>query len=150
MRDYYDETGYREVQAAGFKVFAIQLFNDSHPSNQPVDYFVCRYARPVQDLDRLCCFEFTVNSKAKGVIDISKLAAVQDACKNYEAFSSNNSYGPFGYSRRYVLSKINLAAIGIHLNGFVDKDGKPDLEKIQKLDPIIKWVKTFTAVTTYE
>ena len=150
--DYYDETGYKAVQAAGFKVFATQIFNDTHASNQPVDYsgradthglYRIPTASDVSNWN-------TANNKFEGIIDISKLAARPDACKNYETYPSNDPSGSFGYSLCYVLGKINVAAIGIHPNAFVDKDGKPDLEKIQKLDPVIKWVKTFATVTTYE
>jgi hypothetical protein len=84
------------------------------------------------------------------IIDISSLASMQDVCKNYKAYSQAGSFSPFGYSLCSVLANIDVAAIGLHPSAFVDKNGKPDHEKIQKINAIVKWVKTFATITTFE
>lgn len=150
--DYYDETGYRAIQQAGFKVFSTQILIEPHGSNQPVDYLGRRdmqgmyripNASDVSDWD-------AANETFTGVVDISKLAGMQDVCKNYKTFAQSASFSPFGYSLCSVLANIDVAAISLHPSAFVDKDGKPDHEKIRQLDPIIKWIKTFATITTFE
>jgi hypothetical protein len=49
-----------------------------------------------------------------------------------------------------VLSQLGVAGVGIHPTAFLDNDGKPDQAKLQKLDAIVKWVKTFATITTFE
>jgi hypothetical protein len=49
-----------------------------------------------------------------------------------------------------TLSKTGTAAIGIHPSCFVSRDGKPDRAKLETLDKIVKWCKSFATVMTFE
>jgi len=38
----------------------------------------------------------------------------------------------------------------MHPDCFIDKDGKPDMAKLEKVDAIIKWFKSFATIMTFE
>ena len=150
--DYYDETGYRAIVEAGFQVFSTQILIEPHPSNEPVDYYGKRDQEGIYRIPNASdVTQWNANTMQWGdVIDITELASMKDVCKNYKIYSQSASFSPFGYSLCFVLSNIDVAAISLHPSAFVDKNGKPDHEKIKKIDPIVKWVKTFATITTFE
>jgi len=150
--DFFDEYGYRAIDEAGFKIFATQMAVEFHPSDVPVDYFgrkdpngMCR----IPTASDVCSWDDKVKNWGS-VYDVSKLASTKDFCKYHEALSIAISEYSFGYDLCSLLNQIGVVAIGIHPDAFTDKDKKPDYAKIQKLDPIIKWVKTFATITTFE
>jgi hypothetical protein len=45
---------------------------------------------------------------------------------------------------------LNVAVISLHPSAFADQTGKIDKGRLEKVDAIVKWVKTFATVTTFE
>lgn len=151
--DYFDATGYKAVNAAGYKVFATQVKVEFNPSTRPVDY----YGRPDPDgmyriPTAMDVSEWdSVNEKWGDTYDVSSLANIADFCKNESTrIGKVIPHYIFGNNLCNELGELGVAAISIHPQGFIDKGGKPDQEKLQKLDTIIKWVKTFATITTFE
>ncbi|MBN1375980.1 MAG: hypothetical protein JXA01_07475, partial [Dehalococcoidia bacterium] len=150
--DYYNETGYKAIADAGFKVFSTQMLIEPHPSNQPVDYYGRR------DMDGLyriptgedVCLWDKAADRFDEVIDISKMSDMESNCKNYKNVPGLAPHSVFHYSICSVLSILDVAAIGIHPSAFVDQAGKPDGERLQKLDAIVKWAKSMGTITTFE
>jgi len=151
--DFYDLTGYKAINSAGYKVFATQRIIEPHPSTKPVDYFGGSdpggmYRIPTA-MD-VC--QWDADNKMWGdIYDVSSLAGITDPCK-IEYAGTNKSPPHYEFCKNLCneLNGLGVAAIGIHPSAFTDKDGKPDRDKLQKLDAIIKWVKTFAAITTFE
>jgi len=151
--DFFDEDGYKAIEEAGFKIFATQIEIEPHASaDEPVDYqghfdpngmYRLPTASDVSKWD-------AVNKKFLDPVDISKLAATPDFCKYFSALSTTTEYNDLGYRLCSVLSQLGVAGVGIHPTAFLDNDGKPDQAKLQKLDAIVKWVKTFATITTFE
>jgi hypothetical protein len=150
--DFYDESGYRAVQEAGFKIFATQSVIEPHPSNQPVDYSGHRFpggmyriptASDISDWD-------PVSQQFGNVIDVSDLVASKDTCQYYMTASAKTASADFAYGLCKIIGNIGVAAISIHPTGMADKDGKPDRAKLKQLDTIVKWVKSFATITTFE
>ncbi|MDD5312072.1 MAG: DUF2334 domain-containing protein [Dehalococcoidia bacterium] len=150
--DFYDETGYRAVDEAGFKIFATQIATDLHPSNVPVDYFGHKDPKGMYRIPTstdVCEWDPVIKNWGD-LYDISKIASTKDFCKYYQALSVAVPSDIFGYSLCSLLSELGVAAISIHPDAFIDKDRKPDYAKLQKLDTMLKWVKTFATITTFE
>jgi hypothetical protein len=151
--DFFDEDGYKAIDEAGFKIFATQIEIEPHASaGEPVDY----QGRP----DRNGMYRIptasdvstwdAVNQTFGDPVDVSNLAATPDFCKYFSALSISTTYNDLGFQLCSVLGQLGVAAVGIHPTSFLDKDGKPDQAKLQKLDAIVKWVKTFATITTFE
>ena len=49
-----------------------------------------------------------------------------------------------------TLDGLGVAALGIHPEAFTNKEGKPDQVKLDKLDKIVKWCKSFATIMTFE
>jgi hypothetical protein len=151
--DFFDENGYKAIDGAGFKIFATQIEIEPHASaDEPVDYqghpdpdgmYRIPTASDVSKWD-------AVNQKFLDPVDISKLAQTPDFCKYFSALSTTTTYNDLGYRLCSVLSQLGVAGVSIHPTAFLDADGKPDQAKLQKLDAIVKWVKTFATITTFE
>ncbi len=151
--DFFDEDGYNAIDEAGFKIFATQIEIEPHAAaNEPVDY----QGHPDPDgMYRIpTASDVSIWNAASQTfgdpIDISKIAATPNYCKYYAAFSTITTYNDVAYNICSTLSRLGVAAIGMHPSAFLDKDGKPDQGKLQKLDAIVKWVKTFATITTFE
>jgi hypothetical protein len=147
--DFYDETGYRAIKDAGFKIFATQITADEHPSIVPVDFFGHRdpdgmYRIPTAT--DVCIWD---ECTWGDVFDISKLMTITDYCKYHTAWD-DIVYNDFGAMLCGLLGNLGVAAIGIHPDAFVGIDGKPNQAKLDKLDTIIKWCKTIAKITTFE
>jgi hypothetical protein len=151
--DYFDATGYKAINAAGYKVFATQIKIETYPSTRPVDYFGRSDPNGMYRIPTaMDVCQWDDDNKTWGdVFDASGLPDIKDLCKNESATTFKViPYALFCNSLSYELDRLGVAAIGIHPSGFVDKDGRPDREKLRKLDIIIKWVKTFATITTFE
>ena len=146
--DYYDEAGYRAVQDAGFEVFSTQSAVESRPSSiYPVDFFGRKDPKGMYRIPTasdVCTWE---KCGWGNVFDLSKQAGVKDYCKYYENETSPND---FSTDLCGVLGELGVAAIGLHPDCFLDRDSNLDKAKLEKLDTIIKWVKTFATITTFE
>jgi len=151
--DFFDSTGYKAINAAGYKVFATAAMIEPHASTQPVDYFGRSDPNGMYRIPTATdvCQWDDANAIWGDVYDVSSLANIADFCKNeYARINKGAPYYDFCNNICTVINGLGVAAIGIHPQGFMDKDGKPDRAKLQKLDTIIKWVKTFAAITTFE
>jgi hypothetical protein len=84
------------------------------------------------------------------VFDISDIMAIADYCKYHAAWDIVSSYNDFGAMLCGTLKNLGVAAVGIHPDAFVGIDGKPDQDKLDKLDIIIKYCKTVATITTFE
>jgi hypothetical protein len=147
--DYFDETGYRAIQDAGFKVFSTMISNDPHPSIVLVDYAGRKdpngmYRIPTAE--DVCLWE---NCTWGDVIDISNIMAINGYCQYHAAWDEVVT-NDFGAMLCGLLGTQGVAAVSIHPDAFVGMDGKPNQEKLQKLDAIIKWCKTVATITTFE
>jgi hypothetical protein len=147
--DYFDETGYRAINDAGFKVFATHITAEPHPSNIPVDFSGRKDPNGMYRIataSDVCVWD---NCTWGDVIDISNIMAITDYCKYHSAWDEVVT-NEIGNTMCSLLGEIGVAAIGIHPDAFVGIDGKPNQDKLQKLEKIIKWCKTLATITTYE
>jgi hypothetical protein len=150
--DYYDETGYRAVQDAGFKVFSTQSFVEPRPSSAyRVDFFgkvVPDGMYRIPTASDVCIWE---KCGWGNIFDISKQSSVKDYCK-YEGdwYDRGMPYNDFSDVLCGILGELGVAAIGLHPDCFLDRDSNIDRSKLEQLDTIIKWVKTFATITTFE
>jgi hypothetical protein len=147
--DYCDDTGYRAIQDAGFKVFATQIAAEAHPSIVPVDCYGAKdpngmYRIPTSE--DVCVWD---NCTWGDVFDISRISAIPDYC-TYHAAWDEVVYNDFGAMLCGLLGELGVTAIGVHPDAFVGIDGKPDQAKLEKLDAIIQWCKTLATITTFE
>jgi hypothetical protein len=148
--DYYDEAGYRAVQDAGFKVFSTQTTVESRPSSTgPVDFSGNKIPNGMYRIPTasdVCVWE---KCAWGDVFDISKPSSVKDYCQYHGAWDEI-FYNDFSTELCGTLGELRVAAIGLHPDCFLDSDSNPDKSKLEKLDTIIKWVKTFATITTFE
>ncbi|MDD5495094.1 MAG: polysaccharide deacetylase family protein, partial [Dehalococcoidia bacterium] len=87
--DYYDETGYRAIDDAGFKIFATHSANETNPSNIPVDFSGRKDPNGMYRIPTgsdVCEWD-EVNQTWGDVIDISKPAGIQDYCRYHNAWT---------------------------------------------------------------
>ena len=148
--DFYDRDGYNAVRDAGFRIFATQIAVDPHPSTVPVDFDGRKDPHGMYRLPTACDVSIWENEKFADVYDVSKLATVDDYCKYYEALSTTMTDDQFGYMVCSELRMLNVAVISLHPSAFVTDNGKLDQSRIDRVDAIVKWVKTFATVTTFE
>ena len=148
--DFYDQNGYKAVEDAGFKIFATQIAVEPHPSTVPVDFDGHKDPNGMYRLPTACDVSIWENDRFTDVYDVSKLAKVTDYCKYYQALSTTMTDDKFGYMVCSEMGMLNVAVISLHPSAFVASNGKLDQSRIDKVDAIIKWVKTFAAVTTFE
>jgi hypothetical protein len=149
--DYYDELGYKAIQDAGYKVFSVHQSVEPCPSLKPVDYN-CQV-----DLDKgmyriptasdMCVW---YNCAWTNVIDLEKPMKQKDYCIYIGAWADSTEYNDYGITICTQMNALGVAALGIHPDCFVDKNGKPDMAKLEKLDKIIKWFKSFATIMTFE
>lgn len=150
--DFFDEDGYRAAEDAGFKVFAAHIMADAHPSSaESVDFF----GHPdhkgmyrVPTASDVCIW--SDNCSWGDVYNVSQQASIPDYCKYHQAFDEMTTYNDLAFRLCGILEQLGVAALGIHPNAFQDREGKPDRAKLDKLDKIIKWCKSFAAIMTYE
>jgi peptidoglycan/xylan/chitin deacetylase (PgdA/CDA1 family) len=151
--DYFDETGYRAAQEAGFKIFATQIILEPHPATHvTVDY----YGQPdpngmyrVPTASDVCNWDSATGTWGD-IIDISKLETINDYCTYHDFWDEAAIYNDFGSMLCGTMAELGVAAVGIHPQALTDKEGKLDQAKLAKLDKIIKWCKTLATITTYE
>jgi hypothetical protein len=149
--DFYDELGYKAIQDAGYKVFSVHNSVEPCPSIQPVDYN-CRID-PAKGMYRIptasdMCIWY--NCQWTDVINLDKPMKQKDYCIYIGALSESTEYNDFGIMICSTMSTLGVAAIGLHPDCFVDKYGKPDMAKLEKVDTIIKWIKSFATIMTFE
>ena len=150
--DYYDETGYRAVNDAGYKIFATQIGVEPHPSiNYTVDYFgksdpTGMYRIPTAS--DVCAWD-NITETWKDTFDINQQSKLQDYCGEIQP-GNEQYYNDFTTMLCATLGKNGVVAIGIHPSCFISKDNKPDRAKLEKLDRIVKWCKSFATILTFE
>jgi len=150
--DYYDETGYRAVDDAGYKIFATQIGVEPHPSiNNTVDYFgksdpTGMYRIPTAS--DVCAWD-NITETWKDTFVINQQSKLQDYCGEIQP-GNEQYYNDFTTMLCSTLSETGVVAIGIHPSCFVGKDGKPDKAKLEKLNQIVKWSKSFATIMTFE
>ncbi len=175
--DFYDENGYKAVMDAGFKVFATHISNEPHPSIEPVEFNglrnpkglyriptasdVCGWGLDVEETGTAPYVTQRPDQTAEGceltniegqwtdVYDISRSTDITDYCKYYQ-FWDDVYYNDFSSSLCSLLHTVGVAAVSLHPDCFIDKDGKLDRDKLQKVEPIIKWCKQIATITTFE
>jgi hypothetical protein len=150
--DYFDKNGYQAIEESGFKIFSTQSDVEPHPSAVPVDFNGRKDPMGMYRLPTAIdvCDWDQKNGRFTDPWDISKVAATKDYCKYYSALSTTMTNEIFGYEVCHEIGLLNVAVLGVHPTAFIDKDGKPDQAKLQKLDKMIKWCKTNGTVTTFE
>ncbi len=150
--DFFDEDGYRAVQEAGFKVFAAHIMAEPYPSSTVmVDYFGHKDPNGMYRIPTasdVCAW--TDNCSWGDIFDISQQAGIVDYCKYHGAYDEATVYNDMAVQLCTTLGRLGVAALGIHPEAFIDKKGKPDQVKLDKLDKIIKWCKSFATIMTFE
>ena len=149
--DFYDELGYKAIQDAGYKVFSVHKSVEPCPSTEPVDYN-CRidltkgmYRIPTAS--DLCNW---YECKWTDVINIDKPMAQKDYCIYIDAWGESIEYNDYGITICSTMSALGVVAIGLHPDCFIDKYGKPDMAKLEKVETIVKWFKSFATIMTFE
>ena len=150
--DYYDELGYEAVQDAGYKVFSAHYTLEPCAStNKPVDFNcqidLAKGLYRIPTASDMCVWD---NCKWTDVINLDKPMKQKDYCIYIGAFGEALEYNDNGIVICNTMTSLGVAALGIHPDCFVDKDGKPDMAKLERLDAIIKWVKSFATIMTFE
>jgi hypothetical protein len=84
------------------------------------------------------------------LIDLGQKATIKDYCKYHDVYQDVYGYNDYAWSICATLEKVGVVAIGIHPSCFVGKDGKPDRQKLEKLDSLIKWFKSFSTIMTFD
>jgi len=149
--DYYDELGYQAIQDAGYKIFSVHKSVEPCPSLKPVDYN-CQV-----DMDRgmyriptasdMCIW---YNCQWTDVINLDKPMQQKGYCIYVDAYGESMEYNDYGISICTNMNALGVTAIGLHPDCFVDKNGKPDMAKLEKVDTLIKWFKSFATIMTFE
>jgi hypothetical protein len=153
--DFFDETGYKAVINAGFKVFSTHTVVEPHRSVVPVDF----NGNPdINGLYRIpTATDVTMWDDIKqqwgDVYDVSQFRELKYYPPSTEYhiqqdYSSLPMYHDFSLIKQ-ELDKLGVAAMSIHPDAFITADGKPDKAKLEKLDKVIKWAKQFTSITTF-
>jgi hypothetical protein len=93
---------------------------------------------------------WTDNCTWGDIYDISQQAGITDYCKYHNAFDEATVYNDFAITLCSILDTLGVAAVSIHPDGLIDKEGKPDHVKLDKLDKIIKWCKSSATIMTFE
>jgi hypothetical protein len=149
--DYYDSLGYEAIRDAGYKVFSVHRTMEPCPSNVPVDYS-CHI-----DLDKgmyrlptssdLCTW---YQCRWDTVVNIDKPMAQKDYCVYVDAWGESQEYNDFAIATCTDMNALGVAVVSLHPDCFADKDGNPDMAKLEKVDTIIKWFKSFATIMTFE
>jgi len=149
--DFYDELGYKAIQDAGYKVFSVHRSVELCPSPEPVDYNchtdLAKGMYRIPTASDMCVW---YNCRWTDVINLDKPMAQKDYCIYIDAFGEATEYNDSGITICSTMGALGVAAIGLHPDCFVDKDGKPDMAKLEKVDVIIKWIKSFATIMTFE
>ena len=150
--DFFDETGYKAIDDAGFKVFSTQVLAEPHPSAEyTVNYFGKRDPSGMYRIPTaIDVCSWGDNCTWGDVIDLGKKATIKDYCQYHEVWQDVYGYNDYTWSICTTLEKLGVEAIGIHPSCFIGKDGKPDMAKLEKLDSLIKWFKSFSTIMTFD
>jgi len=149
--DSWDRVGYLAVQDSGFRIFSTHITEEPNPSIDLVDVDGRKdpsgmYRIPTSS--DVC--EWDDNRQVWGdVIDISKVAAITDYCRYYQAYE-DMYYNEICTTTCSLLGYLGVAAITIHPDAFLTDDGIVDKEKLSRIQPILDWVKKQATVTTFE
>ena len=149
--DYYDELGYKAVQDAGYKVFSVHRSVESCPSIEPVDYNC--HTDLAKGMYRIPTGSDVCNwyeCKWTDLINIDKPMAQKDYCIYIDAFGESQEYNDFGITICSTMSALGVVAVSLHPDCFIDKYGKPDMAKLEKVETIVKWFKSFATIMTFE
>jgi len=149
--DYFDELGYMAIQDAGYKVFSVHRSVEPCPSVKPVDYN-CHV-----DLEKgmyriptgsdLCDW---YNCQWTDVVNLDKPMQQKDYCIYVDAWGESQEYNDFAITVCTGMNALGVGVISLHPDCFIDKYGKPDLDKLQKVETIVKWFKSFATIMTFE
>jgi hypothetical protein len=150
--DFFDEDGYRAIQGAGFKIFSVQITVEPYPSSiVTVDYFGHQNINGMYRIPTasdVCIW--TDNCSWGDVFDVSQQAGITDYCKYHGAYDEMTVYNDLAVQLCSTLDKVGVAAIGVHPDAFIDQEGKPDRAKLDRLDRIVKWCKSFATIMTFD
>ena len=149
--DYYDELGYKAIQDAGYKVFSVHRSVETYPSNTPVDFNgrtdLAKGMYRIPTASDVCAW---YNCKWTDVINLDKPMKQQDYCIYIDAFGESQEYNDYGITICSTMTSLGVAAVSLHPECFIDKDGKVDMAKLEKVDTIVKWIKSFATIMTFE
>jgi hypothetical protein len=149
--DYYDELGYKAIQDAGYKVFSVHISEEPCPSSESVDYNC--HLNPAMGMYRIPTGSDMCNwyqCEWTDVINMDKPMAQKDYCIYIDALGESQEYNDFGIAVCGTMGALGVAAVSLHPDCFIDKDGKPDLAKLEKVETIVRWFKSFATVMTFE
>ncbi len=149
--DFYDELGYKAVQDAGYKVFSVNTSVEPCPSTVPVDYNchidLANGMYRIPTGSDMCNW---YNCKWGDVINIDKPMKQKDYCIYVGAYGESQEYNDYAITICNLMTGLGVVALGLHPDCFTNAEGKPDTAKLEKLDTIVKWFKSFATIMTFE
>lgn len=150
--DFFDATSYAAIRDAGFKVLVTRILTEPHAAT---DYTVDFPGK--RDPGGMYRIPTAANTCAwggnctwAGVIDIGKKAAIQDYCKYHDTYQNMYGYNDHTWSVCTGLERLGVVAVSIDTNCFIDNAGKPDTARLEKLDALVKWYKSFATILTFD
>jgi hypothetical protein len=153
--DFFDKAGYDAIRDAGFKVFSTHTTVEPHRSITPVDY---DGSPDINGLYRIptatdVSMWDPVKRQWGDVYNISQFRNLKyyPPLTEYsieQDYSELPVYHDF-YLVKRELDKLGVAVMSIHPDAFITAEGKPDQERLSKLDEVLKWAKQFTNITTF-
>ena len=149
--DFFDQEGYRAVMDAGYKIFATQIVIEPHPSAvYPVDFLGNKDPKGMYRIPTASdvCAWNQDNQSWVNIYDVGDQSNLVGLCNNLDTTDA----GPNELTIMLctTLKKVGVVAVGIHPACFVDKSGRPDIAKLEKLNMIISWCKSFATIMTFE
>jgi peptidoglycan/xylan/chitin deacetylase (PgdA/CDA1 family) len=154
--DYYDETGYKAINDAGFKVFSAYVGEEPYPSTIPVDFNGKPDKNGMYRIPR--CADVCVWDPE--IQDWGKVQNI-DEFRDLEYFAPSTmynmerdySYLPFYHDFNNMIGQLDMtgvAVISIHPDAFVTPNGETDWEGMKKLEDIVNWARQLATITTFD
>ncbi|MFA5400737.1 MAG: DUF2334 domain-containing protein [Dehalococcoidia bacterium] len=149
--DYYDELGYKAIQNAGYKVFSVYWAVEPCSSLKPVDYNchvdLEKGMYRIPTASDLCVW---YNCQWTDVVNMDKPMKQPGYCVYVGAYGESQEYNDAAITICNNMNAQGVAVVGLHPDCFVDKNGKPDMAKLEQVDTLIKWFKSFATILTFE
>lgn len=130
--DFFDSTGYRAISDAGFRVFSTAEQVERNLSRQPLDHL----GRPdPEGMWRL--------STARDLVswDASR--------QRWGQVSPASAHATLFLAVKRQLRQLGVGVISLHPQAFLDEEGRPDTDKLARLEAVIRYSRTLGEVTTF-
>jgi hypothetical protein len=154
--DYYDETGYKAINDAGFKIFSTHVEYEPYPSAIPVDF----NGRPDENgMYRIprCADVCTWDPQVQDWGKVQNIEEFRDMVyfSPSTTYSMQRDYSYLPYYHDFYnmigqLDQTGVAVFSIHPDAFITPSGETDWEYIKKLEDIVNWARQMVTITTFD